>query len=336
MQRTFAQALALGGAAAALALGGCGGKPLSGTIAGVQTPASQRLVSAWSARFASDMGAHVRARVGAAAAFATGRAAFALTDEPRDPPAGGKGQPVAIPIAISPVAIAYNVTTFQGKRFPAGVWLDGISLAAIYEGAKFNWAQNRFIIRNNRRFGIRLPDELFQVCRDPGPSAINTTFTTYLSRAWPKWSHGPGIGARVRWPRIEDPATDTADVAGCVKRNAGAIGYAPLALARQRGLTVASLEGPSGRGPYYPPEDPRYPIQAPTYALVWRDMCRAGLSEKDAGNVRAWLDFALGARGQAMTARYGYRPLPASARASARAQVAALRCDGRAISVPRA
>jgi phosphate transport system substrate-binding protein len=334
MQTRYARLLA-SGMVVAIVLGGCGSKkPLHGTITGVQTPASQPLVRAWGARFADRTGAQVRARIGDAAGFTGAAADFAVSDEPLDPADHVQREAVAIPLAMSPVAIAYRLMTFAGKRVPTGVRLDGKALAGVYDGVKFNWAQTRFIYRNNARLGLRLPDELFSVCRNPGTATINTTLTTYLTRSSPTWARLAGIAAHVRWPPVS--ATDTADLATCVKEQEGAIGYMPLADARREQLTVALLEAPSGRGPFYAPEQPSYPIQAPELALVWRDMCRAGLSSEVAVNVRAWLDFALGASGQGMVSRYGYQPLPAAARERARAQVAALRCDGRRISVPRA
>src|SRR6476661_6340325 len=133
MQTPYARALAVG-VAVAIVLGGCGsGKPLSGTITGVQAPASQPLVRAWGLSFEQASGAHVRVPVGDVARFASGAAAFAVSDEPPTPATGGaKGAVVGVPIAVSPVAIAYNIVTFAGKRVGSGVWLDGDALAAVY------------------------------------------------------------------------------------------------------------------------------------------------------------------------------------------------------------
>jgi ABC-type phosphate transport system substrate-binding protein len=336
MQARYARALAAGAAVAMIAVGGCGsGKPLHGTITGVQATASQQLARAWGVRFERATGAHVRTRAGGVAGFASGAADFAMVDAPPSAAVRAKGEAVAIPVALSPVVIAYNIIAFTGTRVPAGVRFDGAALARVFNGVKFNWAQRLFIGRNNARMGIRLPDELFQVCRDPGTSAANAALTTYFASSLPSWAKSPGAGARVNWPKLEVPVIETADLASCVKRSSGGIGYMPLADARREGLTVASLQAPGGRGPFYAPQQPGYPIEAPELALVWHDMCRAGLSAQDAVNVRAWLDFTLSASAQAMALRYGYQPLLAAARASARAQVATLRCDGKPISATR-
>lgn len=320
----------LGGVCAlALALAGCGGRdrPLSGSVTGLVASESQLLVRAWAHRFEQQSGAHVRVRAGQYATLAPAVADFAL-DDGTSPPAEVQDELLPVPVAVAEVAVAYNLVTFSGRRIPSGFQLDGHTIASIYKGPTFNWHQKVVLALNP---GVEVPDELIQNCRHSGTWAPTTTFTSFLARSGPNWAHDVGIGPHVAWSHPNPPA-ETTDVAGCVKRSPGGIGYVLPAEAKRLGLTVAAVQ--EAGGAFRLPGESGYPIAASLDAFVWRDPCRAGRSEQAAVNVKAWLGFVLGA-GQAMVRRGGYAPLPAPSRARARATLADLTCHGRPVVVPR-
>jgi phosphate transport system substrate-binding protein len=70
-----------------------------------------------------------------------------------------------------------------------------------------------------------------------------------------------------------------------------------------------------------------YPIASATFLLVWQDMCKAGLSQSTAQDVKIWLDFALGP-GQESAPKLLYAPLPPAVLAAAKEKVAGLQCNG--------
>jgi phosphate transport system substrate-binding protein len=140
-----------------------------------------------------------------------------------------------------------------------------------------------------------------------------------------------------------------------VKQNAGAVGYVEQAYALQNNFTTASVKNKSGafvapslkstsaagEGLKVPadlrfdainaPGAGAYPIASATFLLVYRDMCKAGVPEARAKNVKAWLDYALGA-GQQVAPQLQYAPLPSAIRTQAQAKVSALQCNGKPLA----
>jgi ABC-type phosphate transport system substrate-binding protein len=315
--------------AVAPGLAGCGGRdrPLSGSVTGIVASVPQPLLGAWGRRFEQRSGVRVQVRLAKLAQLAPSVADFALEDG-TPLPAGVKDALVAVPVARAEVAIAYNLVTFSNKRIPSGFRIDPHTLASVYKGPTFNWHQKVFVRLNPH---VDIPDELFQVCRNSGTWAATATFTAFLARSGPNWARDVGIGAHVKWPHLAAPAVETTDVAGCVKRSSGSIGYVTPAEALRLGLTVAAVQEAGGN--FLLPGQAGYPIGGSLNVLVWRDPCRAGRTRQAAANVKAWLDFMLGA-GQGLVRRGGYEPLPAAARTQARRTVAGLTCHGHPIAVP--
>jgi len=154
----------------------------------------------------------------------------------------------------------------------------------------------------------------------------------------------------VQWP-VGTGAKGNDGVAACVAQNEGSFGYVEEAYALANDFTTAdlknkagnfitaSLESTSAAGEGLTlPDDLRfsaidapgaqaYPIASATFLLVYQDMCKAGLSESKAKDVKIWLDYALG-DGQAAAPELQYAPLPAPVLAAAKAKVTGLQCNG--------
>jgi ABC-type phosphate transport system substrate-binding protein len=64
-----------------------------------------------------------------------------------------------------------------------------------------------------------------------------------------------------------------------------------------------------------------------TFLLVYHDMCKAGVAQKEAGLTKDWLNYALGA-GQQIAPQLQYAPLPAAIKQQAQAKVDSLVCNG--------
>ena len=74
-----------------------------------------------------------------------------------------------------------------------------------------------------------------------------------------------------------------------------------------------------------------YPITSQTFALVYQDPCKAGLSSGKAKALKTFLDYGLGA-GQSVLKQLSYAPLPAAIDSKAKALVGTMTCNGSPIA----
>jgi phosphate transport system substrate-binding protein len=356
--RPLALVAAVALAAPVAATAGCGSahsphasKKTRGAIFGAGATFPQPLYKLWGKRFEAQTGITVNydpvGSGGGIAQFVARIVDFSATDVPMNAfelrAAAKKGVTVHVPAVLGAVALVYNV-----PGLGPGLRLDGRTAAALFQGRIARWDDRRIRALNPRR---RLPALPVTVVHRSDQSGTTALFTQYLAASSPEWARRLGAGKAVAWPAGEGAARN-AGVATVVAQRAGAVGYVELDYAARNGLpsarlrnragayvapTIASTAAAAGGLPL--PSDLRlatvdrsagpaaYPIASPTFLLVYHDMCKAGSSRRTAQLVAAWLRYVLG-DGQALAADLLYAPLPSGLRAAARAQVAALRCDG--------
>jgi phosphate transport system substrate-binding protein len=336
--------------------GGTAAATLSGTLNGAGATFPQPVYSEWANRFRDEFGVTVNYQGigsgGGIAQFTEGTIDWGATDAALDEEelaaAQRKGEPVHIPTVLGAVTVSYNV-----EGVDSGLRLDGATTADVFLGRITKWNDPAIARLND---GVDLPDTDITVCHRSDESGTTKNFTLFLSDYSRAWADGPGSDKSVKWP-AGTGARGNDGVAGCVKQTEGSIGYVEQAYALQNDFTTAavqnkagnfvepSLEATSAAGEgVRPPADLRfatinadgdqtYPISAVTFMLAWQDACRAGLSRETATNVKAWLNYALGA-GQEVAPELAYAPLPDSIKTQAQARVDALTCDGAPIEVP--
>lgn len=362
--------LAVALAALTLPAAGCGEvQHLRGAAATGDGSLPPALAQAWAQGVRAQTGASVAIRplddAGSLQAMAAGRTALATIVQPLDDRAQAQlrargNEPVHVPLVLAPLAVGYNVQKWHHREalIPSGMKFDDGTLAVMFRGRIENWVNTRILAHNP---SPEVPDELITVCHRSDPAATTAVFSSYMSRHSSWWREGVGGGERVVWRvlgHFHVPMTAVAGEEGmvrCLRREAASIGYLDAADAARAHVAVAALINPAGRfveptvaaaqaagAAIDPPADLRlslfdapapgaYPIVAVRYALVWRDMCRAGVARRTAAAAKAWLTYALGDDGQRVARRLGYAPLPARIRAKAQAAVDRLRCDGASI-----
>lgn len=342
-------------AAAATACGNS--SETGGALNGAGATFPQPVYNEWAARFQKQTGTVVNYQgVGSGAGvaqFTAGTVDFgasdaAMTDD-EIAAAGKKGTPLHVPTVLGAVTVAYHV-----KGVPKGLRLDGRTLAGLFLGRIKRW-DDPAITKLNA--GAALPATAITLCVRSDGSGTTKNFTSFLSAHSPVWKSGPGTGKTVKWP-VGTGAKGNDGVAGCIKQSDGAVGYVEQAFAAQNGLATAAIANRAGHyvepsldataaaaAAASPPGDLRfstidapgattYPISAITFLLVYKDPCRAGVGAGRAKLLKGWLDYALG-EGQQVAPRLQYAPLPAGILAKAKAAVASMTCDGKAISSAR-
>jgi phosphate transport system substrate-binding protein len=354
--------IALIAAAGALALGlaACGsskdtttvpppGAPKGGAIRGAGATFPQPVYAEWAARYKDATGTIVNYQaigsVGGISEFTARTVDFGASDSAmtdREIKAARKnGAPVHIPTVAGAVVLSYNV-----RGAPRTLKLDGRTIASIFLGDIKVWNAPA-IARQNR--GQDLPATAITVCRRAEPSGTTKLFTTFLADESRKWRRTVGSDTTVPWP-TGTAVKGNGGVAACVKQNDGAIGYVEQAYALENNLVTASVRNRAGNyiAPTLEsttaavqglrlPADLRfsaintparfgYPIASSTFILVYRDMCKAGVSRPAARRVKGWLDYVLGP-GQQIAPQVAYAPESPAVNAAAKAKVGELVCN---------
>jgi phosphate transport system substrate-binding protein len=345
--------LALAAAGSVLTLAACGGGGSGGTISGAGATFPQPVYDEWGSRFKDKTDITVNYNPigsgGGVAQFTAGTVDFGASDPPLKPEeitaAQKKGDPQMVPTVFGAVTVAYNVSGLE-----KGLKLDGATVADMFLGNVKKW--NDAAIANLNP-GVKLPDKTITIVHRSDESGTTKLFTTFLADYSPEWKNGPGVDKTVKWP-TGTGAKGNAGVAGAVKQTDGAVGYVEEAYALQNNFTTADVKNAAGRfvaptlasttaagasakipanlgiDAVNAPGPSSYPIASATHLLVYKDMCKAGLSKSKAEDVKAWLDYALG-DGQAVAPQLQYAPLPPSILTKAKAAVAALQCDGNSV-----
>ena len=225
-----------------------------------------------------------------------------------------------IPTVLGAVAVAYNVS-----GVPAGLNLDGETLAKIFLGTISKW-NDAAITKLNPKF--KLPASDILVVRRSDGSGTTAVFTEYLGAVSPDWKTKVGVGKNVNWPSGIG-AKGNEGVTAMITQTDGAIGYAELAYAINSKTTTASIK--NAKGEFVAPsvasitsaassvkkfdgdlrmsiinadQKGAYPISSFTYILLPEDKASVPLKE-----LRTFLGWAL-KDGQKFASELHYAPLP--------------------------
>ena len=259
-----------------------------------------------------------------------------------------KGPVAQFPIGFGAITVSYNLSGIK-----SGIKLDGKTLGDIFLGKVKKWNDPEITALNP---GMNLPSTSITVVHRSDSSGTTKAFATFLSDYSPAWTAAAGKPDKtVKWP-TGTGAKGNSGVAAAIKQTAGSIGYVEQAYALQNGFTYASVKNSSGKfiaptieaasaaaeGIKVPPDltistinspgPTAYPITSQTFVVVYKDMCKAGISQAAASGVKKFLDYGLGTAGQAVEKQLFYAPLPASLLSKAQAQLQTLTCNGSPLS----
>ncbi len=175
----------------------------------------------------------------AIARLQAGNVDFAVLDGPLTPgerqTAGGSDAFVQVPVAGGALAVTYNLPGVEALSLSAR------TLAGIFGGSVTRWDDPE-VRRDNP--STTLPGTRISVIHRSDPSATTLALTEYLQAAAPAvWDLS--AGREVSWPAGRG-ATGSSAAMEAVQATPGAVGYAGLAVARQAGLAVASVENGAG------------------------------------------------------------------------------------------
>jgi phosphate transport system substrate-binding protein len=255
----------------------------------------------------------------------------------------GKGPVAQFPIAFGAITVSY---TLPGVK--SGLELDGTTIADIFLGKVKTWSDPEIKALNP---GISLPGTSITVVHRSDASGTTKGFATFLSDYSPAWTSAAGKPDKtVKWPTGTGAAKNSG-VAAAIKQTTGAIGYVEQAYALQNNFTYAAVKNKAGTyitptidatsaaavGIKVPadltistinsPNATAYPIVSQTFLIVYKDMCKAGVSQSVASGVKKFISYGLGA-GQAIEKQLTYAPLPSTLIAKNQAQLSTLTCNG--------
>ncbi len=337
--------------------GGSGGSTTSGsggsaTITGAGSTFAAPIYQQWGSTL-KGQGLTVNYNpVGSGAGIAqlqSGTVDFAGSDPAMKPAEvkAAKGPVAQFPIAFGGITVSYNLSGVK-----TGLKLDGTTLADIFLGKIKTWNDAAIKALNP---GISLPSTSITVVHRSDASGTTKGFATYLSAYSPVWTAAAGKPDKtVKWP-TGTGASGNSGVAAAIKQTSGAIGYVEQAYALQNGFTFAAVKNSSGKyvepslaaasaaaeGITVPPDlaistinspnSAAYPITSQTFVIVYKDMCKAGVSQSAAKGVKQFLTYAVG-DGQSVAKQLDYAPLPSSLLSKVKAQVGTLTCNGSPLS----
>lgn len=257
-----------------------------------------------------------------------------------------KGDAVQIPFALGAITASYNLNGVD-----SGLKLDGEVLANIYLGKVKSWDDAAIKALNP---DANLPSTKITVVHRSDSSGTTKGFTQFLANYSSAWKNGPGVDKEVKWP-TGTGAKGNDGVAAAVKQTDGAIGYVEQAYALQNGFTFADVKNKAGKfvaptlestsaaaeGIEIPedlgvstidaPGDAAYPIVSQTFAITYKDPCKAGIAKDKATGLKTFFAYLLN-EGQDTIKKLSYAPIPDSLKAKDQAAVDAMQCNGAAIS----
>jgi len=283
------------------------------------------------------------------AALQSGTVDFAGSDPPMKPSeiTAAKGPVAMFPIAFGAITVSYHVSGLS-----PGLKLDGPTIANIFLGKIKTWNDPAIKALNP---GVNLPSTAITVVHRSDSSGTTKGFTTFLSDYSPAWTAAAGPPDKiVKWP-LGTGAKGNAGVAAAIQQTSGSIGYLDQAYALQNHFEYATVKNKAGK--YVVPTLPAtsaaavgisipsnlaistvnssnpaaYPIVSQTFLIVYKDMCKEGVSKSTAGLVKKFITYGLGP-GQAVEKQLSYAPLPATILAKDQAQLQALTCNGSPLS----
>ncbi|HVP38987.1 MAG TPA: phosphate ABC transporter substrate-binding protein PstS [Candidatus Saccharimonadales bacterium] len=266
---------------------------------------------------------------------------FGASDPPMTEEQIGKAPGVLhIPTVIGAVVVVYNLA-----GVPAGLKLDGETVAAIFLGQITSWNDPKVAALNP---GVSLPAQAITVVHRSDGSGTTNIFTDYLSHVSTAWAKAVGKSTSVNWP-VGLGAKGNEGVAGQVRTLPGTIGYVELAYAMTNKMTYASVRNRAGEfvepsvaatttaaagavskmpadlrvSIVNPPGKHAYPICGFTYLLVYREQ-----GNRTKGEVLAKFLWWAIHDGQRMAEPLYYAPLPPPVVSLVEAKVKSLESGG--------
>ncbi|MCW2966968.1 MAG: pstS [Solirubrobacteraceae bacterium] len=282
------------------------------------------------------------------AALAAGTAAFAGSDPSlvaADRATLKKGPVVQIPMFFGAITVSYNES-----GAPKDLKLDGPTIANIFLGKIKTWNDPAIAQLNP---GVKLGSDNITIVHRSDESGTTKGFTTYLSDVSPEWKSSIGADKTVKWP-TGTGAKGNDGVAATIKNTGGSIGYVEQAYALQNGFTYADVKNSAGNfvaptlastsaagsGLKIPadlgistinaPGAQAYPVTSQTFVDVYKDPCKAGVSQGDAKALKAFIDYGL-STGQDALGKLFFAKLPAPLLAKSKAAAGTLTCNGSAL-----
>ncbi len=253
-----------------------------------------------------------------------------------------------IPLAISAVAINYNLAGLNGAHLK----IDGPTLAAIYSGAITEWDDPAIKEMNP---GAALPHHAIIPVRRADGSGDTFVFTQFLDFSTQSWENNPGYGTDITWPSVaaEKAAPGNTGVVQTLAATPDAIGYVGVSYADQiakAGLGTAMIKNQAGQFLFATPDtianaaaqlDPRTPpyerislVFAPgddSYPLINYEYAVVSKSQPDAATadaLRSFLRWAIsvtGGNSPKYLSPVGFIPLPDFIRALSENQIAQIK-----------
>jgi phosphate transport system substrate-binding protein len=257
---------------------------------------------------------------------------------------GHKVDVVQIPLTAGSVALCYNLPDNPSLKLTRKAYV-GIILGQITY-----WDDPHLQSSNP---AVALPHKPITFIRRAEGSGTTFVFTNHLNAIDPRWTKahgGPGVGKTVQWP-VGIGGKGNAGVAALIQQTPGAFGYIESGYAELAHLPMAALENHAGNfvqptaascreglqearfddvlGATIP--DPKARSAYPIVTFTWV-VCRKQYADsRMAESLKAVLNYCLESqspgRGQALSEKLGYVPMPDDALVRARKAVSEIRTD---------
>jgi phosphate transport system substrate-binding protein len=265
---------------------------------------------------------------------------------PEDKQGLTKGSAVQVPMFFGAITVSYNLPSVKGK-----LKIDGPTAAGIFATKIKKWNDPAIAKLNP---GVKLPATNITVVHRSDSSGTTKGFTTFLSDYSPSWKSQYGADKDIKWASGTTGAKGNDGVAAAIKQTDGAIGYVEQAYALQNHFTFFDVKNAAGK--YIAPtlasttaagdglkvpsdlgistinsrNASAYPIASQTFIDVYKDLCKAGMSESAASGLKKFLTFGLD-QGQGVAKQLQFAPLPSAIQSQAMQAVNSLQCNGKAL-----
>lgn len=255
------------------------------------------------------------------------------------------GVPVVhIPTTMGAVVIAYNLKGVTSLKLTSEV------ISEIYRGTITKWNDAKLTALNP---GVSLPNKpITPVYRSDG-SGTTYVFSDYMSKTDEAWKKELGSGKSLNFSKGV-AAKGNPGVTGVVAETDGSVGYIGSEYALAQNVPSAQIKNAAGlfveattasisaAADGEIPADTRlmitnsanpkaYPISTFTWIIAYKEQKYGSHSEAQAKALVSLLNYILTKDAQDVAAKTHYAPLPESAVAKAKAIVASITFDGKAI-----
>jgi phosphate transport system substrate-binding protein len=240
-----------------------------------------------------------------------------------------EGRPVEViqvPLTGGSVAICYNLPGKPAIRLTRKVYVDMLLGEITY------WDDSAIQSINA---GVALPHLKMEFIRRADGSGTTYVFTNHVSAIDQRWRNGPGFGKSVPWP-VGIGGKGNSGVSALIEQIPGSFGYIEAGYAELAELPIAAIENKAGKfvlptasaarealheaklnnvlGAEVP--DPSGAGAYPIVSLTWV-VCRKHYDDpRVAAKLKDVLEFCLtmdAGKGQALSEKLGYIPLPEEA-----------------------